>query len=720
MSPGRMAHGAGIVRARFRALERGDRLRLYAWLTLVGALAIAGLGVGDRLHRTEPVVSGTAAAKAAAINERAFGPSQGVVILLEGPPSVLTAEGPLIARRLDAVPQVQVLDPWRSRMPSLQPKPTQAELILTVHQPFEAASNRTTPHLRELLDDTVKPPLTSHLSGYPDIANAIHKTTVHAITRSEIIAAPILLIVVILVLGSPIAASMPLFLGGCVVAAGYGALDLVNRMTELDAGALNLATMLGLALGVDYSLLLVSRFRDELADGLDVTEASQRAAARAGRTVTFAAVVLALAMVGALLVFPGHILRSAAVGALVAVTLSATGAKLALPPLLRLAGRDVNRAQIVSPGAQSKRWSGLALRALRRPVVAGGVVLALLVAVSAPVLALETGPPNPLSLPKDSEARQDYDAIDREIGNAGARTAPFTITLVTRSGPLTDLRLANIARFRQVLERDPHTLAALGPTANADRDAAQFIVVNDHPNLTRTDTGYRKHLERLTTGLGRRTDSQAVVGGPAASLEDFDDAAKGNLPLLIGVLVAITYVALIPILRSLILPAIAVVLNVLTVLAAFGVLAFAFGPDHPLGGPGFVDDIMVDVVFSVVLALSIDYEIFLLDRMREGWDRTGTVDGAIEYGLAHTAGVITGAAAIMIGVFVAFAISPLVTIRELGVGLTVAVALDATLVRLVLLPAALRLAGPRAWRLPAGLAWLAPPPRAPVPGRQEI
>jgi RND superfamily putative drug exporter len=200
----------------------------------------------------------------------------------------------------------------------------------------------------------------------------------------------------------------------------------------------------------------------------------------------------------------------------------------------------------------------------------------------------------------------------------------------------------------------------------------------------------------------------AAVGGPAATLQDFDGAATSRLWPLVLLLVCVTYLVLVPILRSLVLPLLAVLLNVLTVAAAFGVLTLGFEGAAPLGGSGQLDAIMVLAIFGIVFALSIDYEVFLLARIREGYALTGTTEGAIDYGLRRTAGVITGAAMIMTGVFVAFAMSDIASMRQLGVGLTVAVLLDATLVRLVLLPAAIRLAGRANWWLPRTLDRLLP------------
>ncbi|HEX8073905.1 MAG TPA: MMPL family transporter, partial [Thermoleophilaceae bacterium] len=255
----------------------------------------------------------------------------------------------------------------------------------------------------------------------------------------------------------------------------------------------------------------------------------------------------------------------------------------------------------------------------------------------------------------------------------------------------------------------PSQRQAAGFVVNVDRggDAAQFVVIK-RGNPTHAGDDLRKRLETEADELESATGAKVAVGGPAARLQDFDNALHGSFIKFIVVVSLITYLVLIPILRSLVLPALAVLLNLLTVAAAYGVLVLGFVGDAPLGGPGFIDDLMVAAVSNVVFALSIDYEVFLLMRVREGYSRLGDTDQAIAYALKHTAGVITGAAAIMTAVFFAFALSPVTSMRQLGLGLSVAVILDATVVRLVLLPACLRLAGRWNWWLPAWLDRMLP------------
>ncbi|MDQ3935503.1 MAG: MMPL family transporter, partial [Actinomycetota bacterium] len=293
--------------------------------------------------------------------------------------------------------------------------------------------------------------------------------------------------------------------------------------------------------------------------------------------------------------------------------------------------------------------------------------------------------------------------------------------------------LGDTKRLARLFESGYTTVAAIETAPRSQREAAswainwdrggnavRFMVVQkasykegdsaeDIP--TRAGSPFRARLEKRVDELAERIDATGGVGGNAATVADFDQAAKDSLPLLVLVLVVSTYLALVVVLRNLILPFIAVALNVLTLMAAFGVMALAFGPNPPLGGPGFVDDIMVMVVYTVTFALSIDYAVFILDRMREGWVHTRTVEGAIAHGIEGTAGVITGAAAIMACVFIGFLFSPIVSLRELGLALSVAVILDATLIRLVLLPAAMRLAGERAWHTPRWLERLLRPRR---------
>jgi RND superfamily putative drug exporter len=310
--------------------------------------------------------------------------------------------------------------------------------------------------------------------------------------------------------------------------------------------------------------------------------------------------------------------------------------------------------------------------------------------------------------------------LKRGVVTFQARTAQSSKQL-QQTGQLSKVLGSGYATLAAVDSANSTTRSAASQAVNLDQGgtAARILVV-EHGHSDRAGDPLRKQLETDAAALGRKTGAQVRVGGPAADLQDFDTAIASRFPWLVLALCAVTFLVLIPLLRSILLPLIAVALNVLTVAAALGVLTLCFTGSAPLGGPGFVDDIMRTSIFSLVFALSIDYEVFLLARMREGYLHTGDSDAAIEYGLRHTAGVITGAALIMTGVFVAFALAPIISMRELGLGLSVAVLLDATVIRLILLPAAMRLAGDRIWWMPGWMERLFGEERRMPTGEPEL
>jgi RND superfamily putative drug exporter len=312
------------------------------------------------------------------------------------------------------------------------------------------------------------------------------------------------------------------------------------------------------------------------------------------------------------------------------------------------------------------------------------------------------------------------DRIRSGVGASRKRTAALALAFRGGSGggaPGINPRVFNSGYLPlAAIDQAPHEQrVGAGFAVNVDRggDAARLVVMREG-DPTNPGDPVRQRLEREAGRFGRLTGSQVAVGGPATLLQDFQSVSEGRLWWLVLALAASTYFVLIPVLRSLLLPLLAVLLNLATVFAALGVLTLGFQGSAPLGGPGEVDAIMVLAIFGIVFGLSIDYEVFLLARMREGYLLSGTTEGAVEYGLKHTAGVITGAALIMTGVFAAFAISDVANMRQLGVGLTVAVLLDATVVRLILLPAIIRLAGGACWWLPGPLERLLPGER-PLP-----
>jgi putative drug exporter of the RND superfamily len=733
---------------------RRPRLVVGVWIALVAGLGLAGLHIEDQLHLTNPVVPGSASARTQQVVAQQFGDESALVAELGGPPAQLRASGPRIARALDRIPRVSVVSPWVSgTSPALRPDASKAVLLLGVRQPFEHVAQDTVPVIRETLNRTAPTAIEHHLTGYADIAGGIEQQTFDALKTAELIAGPLLFIILLLVFRSPIAAAVPLCLGLSSVASGRGLLAVLNAgALPLDAAALSLASMFGLALGVDYSLLLVSRFREQLAEGEAPADAARRATATAGRTILVAGLALAMGMIAGYFVAPNRLLSSGNIGGLVAVLASVAGAIAALPALLTLLGDRVNRYQFGAGWTRGGGLAGLAWRAVSRPLLASALVLLVLLGFCSQLIGLRVAPPSDGSLSRSSSQLTDLRAIGTQLGSGWI--TPYEVIVRAKHGLVTDPRiLSAMAAWQARLERNPSIAAAMGPqsiyggkgppsrqasfaseakinlellrAAPPPERAAAAIALN----LDRGGTALRMSVikrsgfspvlsgdkaaipgdplrGRLTAqahALEAKTGTEVFVGGPATDLQDFTSTSQDRLPLLVVVLSLVTFLILLVAIRSLAVALIAVVLNILTVGAALGVLVLGFQHTSLFAAAGPLDAIIVPAVIAIAFGLAIDYEVFLLARVREEMAIAGDADVGLRRALVKTAGIITGAAVIMCGVFIAFATASIVNLREYGVGLTIAVLIDATIVRLVLLPATIRLLGPRAWWIPTWL-----------------
>jgi putative drug exporter of the RND superfamily len=1053
---------------------------LVGWALVVLAFGLIGRGVEGKVQPSLLFVPGTESSHWRDVRKGSF--NESLIVLLVGPAREIDRQGPQFASDLGRRPGTRAISPWSPRadqVKALRPSPTEAAVSVDLRIPPGGNINTVIGPLEDYVDAHVHPPLRAHLSGVPSLGSEVNKSSIEALHKGELIAAPILILVLLLVFRSPVAAGIPLLIALGTVVMGFGIISLILKVTNLDAVALSAASMIGLALGVDYSLLIVTRFRSSLAEGHAPKQAASIAANTAGRTANFAGVVLLAITVVALLMSPGSILLSMAVGMIVVTLLSMVGAILLAPAATSLLGHRVNMWQLGgAPADDGGAISRIVGRVSRRAVLATGLLAALLALLAAPVLGIKTTPPDPRALPKDSKGLADFYALRKagfgpevdvalsapsgtlldprrlaQIGNlerqiaklpnvkavagpgliadatADVRRAPKTIgksrrdlasaesELTARSRQLQRARREarrqagdvsrGLERARSLLDSGQGMLAAassrtgdvdrlkLGLSAAQDgarqladgtrtlkgqarllagalgeirdrvdalipaivggqralrdaqarlsllripaqttatelrdalaaldragtsdpsiqearqhvssalsavggsglqtaqagsfpgldaalaselalaeaagkqidgavRQAAQFSDVMQQvadgagrlvtPGLSTVAGGEQELaaalgqardgvaavqpqlndlaggaqsllstggelldaggaratplLSELQQGLGaastridsvrdqlrtrsgpfeplrtlhtldvdspgffrsgyllvagldgaepaqrdaiagivdsanggkkarilvmpnvptndprqdrivdgvralthrfqRDTGVAAPVGGTAPELTDFERVNRTRVPLIIIAICLVTYLALIPILRSVVLPAIAVGLNLLTVSAAFGILTLLFvGDNPPMGGSGKLDIVTVTGIFVVTFALSIDYQVFLLTRMREEYVRTQSHTAAVEFGISKTARVVTGAAAIMVAVFVAFALSSFSLIQQLGVGLAAAVLIDATVVRLGLLPSIMKLAGDRTWWLPTWL-----------------
>jgi RND superfamily putative drug exporter len=1064
---------------------------LIAWAVIVMVLGLVALGViGDGRNVEDKVqpsllfIPGTESAKWHDVRKGSF--NEGLVALLVGPQQEIDRQGPALAAALSQRSGTRAISPWSAggikQLQQLRPSATQAAIDIDLRIPPGGNINTVVGPLEDFVNAHVQPPVRAHLAGVPTLGSEVNKSSIEALHKGELIAIPILILVVLLVFRSPIAAGIPLVIAAGTVVMGFGILSLILSAVRLDAVALSAASMLGLALGVDYSLLIVTRFRSSLAEGHPPKQAASIAANTAGRTANFAGMVLLAITFVALLLSPGSILLSMAIGMIVVTVLSMAGAILIAPAATSLIGHRVNMWQIGrAPSEEGGLIAAIVAWISSRAALAVGLLAALLLLIASPVLGLKTTPPDPRILPKNSagleafnalrkarfgpeidialaaprgtlmdphrlaaitslegqiarmplvkavtgpgliadatsdvrnapkkvdnsrgdlaaagrelasrsrqltrarrearlqaadvarglaqakglldqgstmlagatsrrgdvqrlesgltaatngatqlasgtqtltqkakllssalgtirnrvnalipaivngqsalrdaqarlnllrvpaqtstrdlqdalaalnrtgstdpaiaEARshvesalaavggsgstgiqpaqaggfagldaslanelalaeaagrqidaaviqagqfQDvmtqvadgasrlvnpglstvgsgqsqlaaalgqardgvaavqpqlnslaggaqsllatggellnaqgakatplFDQLENGLGSASRRINAVRGQLATRTGPFEPLRVLHtldvnspgffrsgyltVAGIDGAKPGDREALASLVDAADGARRARILVM----PNVGTNDPGQDKVVDdvrTLTHRFQRATGIAAPVGGTAAELTDFERVNRTRVPLIILGICLVTYLALIPILRSVVLPAIAVGLNLLTVAAAFGILTLLFVGDNPImGGAGKLDIVTVTGIFVVTFALSIDYQVFLLTRMREEYVRTQSHTAAVEFGISKTARVVTGAATIMVSVFLAFALSSFSLIQQLGIGLASAVLIDATIVRLGLLPSIMKLAGDRTWWLPTWL-----------------
>jgi RND superfamily putative drug exporter len=1075
---------------------RYPRAVLAAAAIVLAALGIIGIGVEGRLAPSTLDIPGTDSSRANQLVSDHFGDSAPFVILLRGPAAALDRQGPELIRALRRDPQVTTLSPWdRGSVSQLRPDPRRAVVLADFHVDVKTAVNETVDQVERTLEDQIHAPVRATQTGLASISKAIQDESISSTEQGELLALPFLLLVLLLVFRSPVAAAIPLGFGAITVVASRGILHFFTAWFSIDAFALTVCTMMGLALGVDYALLMVSRFREELAAGKDPAEAARQTRHTAGRTTVFAGSTLLISMLISIFVVPGPLLASLAGTVAMVVVLSVAVATVVGPALLMLVGTNINRWRIGAAPNGRSRLMVLVGAALRRPAAVAALIGAVVLVLSAPAIALKTGPPSTEQLPQDAPAREDAELIADSF--SPGFEAPYQVVAASSEGPITDAknldvldrwqrRIAKIdgvqlvigpaqvtaqtaplqdignaalssggnigpvkqlgrvgrslkvaaARVDQLrggiseasdgaallaqgsgraaegaqlianglgragkataqvtaaldkfasgaerlaeaqqtaangvlqlkfgaegiggpnlrftglnrslkteksLEEDANTTLPrlLGPAKVAEEQLAAALVQLQAMTVGKTDPAYAAALDavrrataaatgtdpatgapyqsgytgltaeltalqarlledaeethqvtaalkstlvnlrklaksagRISEGMRRivagtrklaagahrlnnavgnaqegltRLSGAAVslvsgldrlaggtealemalaegaqrtlplqeglesgsvrvlagksrinhqvrrvrratpglfnsgffvlseldganpkareaaagtidldsgqaasmtviskysfntpgsialnkrlseearnvseeaglatgVSGGVAQVNEFSRITRDRIPFIIAVITLVTFLVLVVVLRSIPLAAIAVGLNLSTVAVAFGILTLLFNvpAGWPLGGNSYVDAVTAVMIFGIVFGLSIDYAVFLLSRMREHYNQHGDNAAAIEFGLDKTARVITGAAAIMMAVFIAFGTASIAGLSQLGVGLTIAVILDATVVRIVLLPALMLLIGDRVWWLPRSLDRLLP------------
>ncbi len=495
---------------------------LMAWISIVVVLGVIGLGIDSRLSAGGLQVSGSESSRARALIGGNFGDSATLPVLLRGPRADVKSQGKALVTRLSKRPGVRVISPWSASTgrSALRPSADRALLLLSVSGSHADIARRSA-SAQQLVDEVTAAPVRATVTGLPLLTRDGTRSSLAAVHRAELIALPLLLLALLLVFRSPLAAAIPAVFGAATIAASTGALALLASIVRLDSFALAVSCMVGLALAVDYSLLFVSRLREELAGGRhsDIEAAVGAAAAPTTRTVGAAAAAILVAMGVAAVMSPGTALLAASLGVSLVALLSAATAVFAVPAMLVLAGPWLDTGALPS-SSEGGASAALASAATRRPALAIGATL-LLLAACIPVAGLRTGAPAAQSLPSGSDARAQYDAVATSMG--AGWTEPFEIVAVARKGAITTApRLATLERAQRKIARDPAVRAVLGPGTIA-RSAERLR--NAGRRAVDAQQGSRKAGGRLRS-LGRNVSSAADgVESLRSSLTSADDAA---------------------------------------------------------------------------------------------------------------------------------------------------------------------------------------------------
>jgi RND superfamily putative drug exporter len=569
------------------------------------------------------------------------------------------------------------------------------------------------------------------VGGIAEVYRQVADQIEHDLQRAELITLPITMLLLVLIFGSVVAASLPLAVGVFAVIGTFFVLRVLSSFTDVSVYALNLTTALGLGLAIDYSLFIVSRYREELARGSSTEQAIRRTLATAGRTVVFSSMTVAISL-AALLVFPLVFLRSFAYAGIVVVALAGAASVVVLPALLAALGPRVNRLRIGRPRATQAEleasgtgfWHRVATAVMRRPVISAAAVLAVLGVLGAPFLGIRLGLGDDRVLPESATSHQVQDDIRSNFGSNEANALQVVARdLGAAAGSTPAERDAAVAAYATELSTIPGVARvdavtgsyaagqALPANGGAEAATQRFVDPAGGPatwwSVVPSVEPLSEDGEQLAQDVrDAEAPFETLVAGPSAALVDTKDSLFSRMPLALGIIAVVTFVVMFLMVGSVLVPVKALVLNLLSLSATFGAMVFIFQSGHLSGlldftATGSITATMPILMFCIAFGLSMDYEVFLLSRIKEEYDRTGDNEHSVALGLERTGRIVTAAAALLSFVFLAFATSGISFIKMFGLGLALAVVMDATLVRGVLVPAFMRLAGRANWWAPA-------------------
>lgn len=558
------------------------------------------------------------------------------------------------------------------------------------------------------------------LTGYSPVAVDLASLSTTDVERAEFIGLPVAFLILLIALDALVAAAMALILAGAGLLFTYGLLDGLATVVSFDAFVMSIVTMIGIGLGIDYALFIISRFREELAakDTRHGTEADRvadavgTALATTGRTVMFSGAIVAISL-ASLIVVKGPFFREIAIGAVAVVFCMLTVVLVLLPAALAGVGQRINHGRLtgrlrftksrLDPGGRATgRW---AVAMMRQPLLAAAVALVMLLVAAVPLLGAHYGLNIGVFSLSSSPSGKGETVLARNF-SPGA-VAPIQVVVADRSGgSLSTSALASAREMTHKLELDQRVS---GVSERRDNGGLLITVVPSVPIDTPTATALVSYIRHdLGPSIQAKQHVMVLVGGATAFDADLTAEMRAKLPVVLALILGLSLLCLLVVFRSIAIPIKAVAMNLFSTAAAIGLVVLVFQDghgEHLLGftSPGFIQAYMPLLVFALLFGLSMDYEVFLVRRMQEEWRRTHDNRAAIVSGVEHTARPIVAAAAIMVAVFGSFATADFLEIKQLGFALATAIAIDATLVRLVLVPSVMCMLGARNWWCPARL-----------------
>ena len=567
-------------------------------------------------------------------------------------------------------------------------------------------------HVLETVDG--RDGITAATGGEGSIAVAFNETSEKDLQTAEIIGLPIALIILVVVFGTLVAAGIPLLLGVLSIIVAIGITAIIGRGFELSIFVVNIITTMGLAVGIDYTLLVVQRFREERNRGLSRDAAIERAGATASRAVLFSGLTVVVALSG-LIIVPQSIFRSMGVGAIVVVVVAVAAALTLLPAILRLLGDRVNSVAIRIPGRRRDTsresghfWTWSTRLVMAHPWVSVIGSSAILIAATLPYLTVQLGWAGVSTLPNESSARTAFAILDDEFSAGVISPAQVMVDSDELGSPAVQ---SGIAALVERLKADDDFGPATVLTNQAgDLALIETTIIGDPQGEDAREAVLRLREDYVPAAFGSAPAEVLVGGNTAMGIDDTQLIADYTIPVMAFVL-GLSFLILLVVFRSIVVPIKAMIMNLLSVGAAYGLMVMVFQHGVGAGLLGFqtVERIEAWVplfMFAILFGLSMDYHVFLLTRIKERFDHTKNNGESVAYGVRSTAGMITGAALIMVAVFSGFAAGEMVMFQQFGFGLAVAILLDATIVRTVLVPASMELLGDRNWYLPSWLRWL--------------